>query len=383
MVIERIFKEQLLKQKPAFALAAGVFFTLAGFITSYLLFRPFVGLATILFTVILALPCLMRFFELEEAEQREEQSFLTRNESLIDFYLYFFIGSFLVFFLIALWNSNYVFSLDDLQRASVPRGYATEFMPSPPLARSETYSIFMNNLYVMIISFVLSLFYGAGSLFLITFNGSIFAAVLAKVIKIKIPRDPSWYTYTFSVLGQPIAFSLQGFWITSSFIACNLGIMFFHGIPEVLAYFFAAIAGGVLSEAFIKEKFMSKGFFKIARNAFLLLFLSIIVLYVAAIIEISISKYLFTRNICVKNMWFVNSILLVMIAGIVAFEVARKYLWKKTPAAKIEENFRITEYIAHALAKGFHDDAIRKKLHEQGFNEDVITFHFAKVRGKV
>ncbi len=384
MVIERIFKEQLIKQKPAFALAAGVFFTLTGFITSYLLFKPFVGLASILFTVILALPCLMRLFELEEAEQREETSFLTRNEALIDFYLYFFIGSFMVFFLIALVNSSLVFSIEDMQRGSAPRGYATEFAPPPPAFQQhgEIYSIFQNNFYVMIISFVLSLFYGAGSLFLITFNGSVFAATLAKVIKIKLPRDPSWYTYTFSLLGQSIVFSPAAFWSTYTFMACNLGIMFFHGIPEVLAYFFAAIAGGVLSEAFLREKFLSKGFFKISNNAFMLLSLSVIVLYIAAIIEISVSKYLFVHNVCVTNRWFVNSILLVIITSAVSFEVARKYIWKKVPQEKIQEMPQLVQYIANARAKGFSKEAVKKKLQEQGFKEAIIDFHFAAAEKK-
>ncbi|MBI4441282.1 hypothetical protein HY639_03880 [Candidatus Woesearchaeota archaeon] len=389
MVVERLFKEQMLKKQPAFALGAGVFFTVVGFITSYLLFKPFVGLATILFTVILALPSLMRLFELEEEEQKEGVSFLTKNETLIDFYLYFFIGSFMVFFLIAIYNTSLVFSLDDLSRMDVPRGYATEGfeLPPPPSYRptGEITKIFMNNFYVMLISFVLSLFYGAGSLFLITFNGSIFASTLAKVIKLKIPKDPSWYTYTFSLFGNVLHFSPEGFWFTYTFMACNVGIMFFHGIPEVLAYFFAAIAGGVLSEGFVREKFLSKGFFKIIKNAVWLLILAIVVLYVAAIIEIDVSKMLFTKDVCVKNRWFVNSILLTLIGGIIAFETARKYLWKKPAVAApvktiVTESKQLTEYIAKNLAKGFNESAIRKRMKELGYSDEIVNFHFERAK---
>ena len=425
MVVERLFKEQMLKQQPVFALGAGVFFTIVGFITSYLLFRPFVGLATILFTVILALPSLMRLFEMEETEQTEGTSFLTRNESLIDFYLYFFIGTFLTFFILALINSSFVFSLDELNQMSVPRGYATESFgnapPPPGQSSGEIYSIFMNNFYVMVISFALSLFYGAGSLFLITFNGSIFASTLAKVIRMKIPKDPSWYTYTFSVLGSVLHFSPQGFLFTYSFMACNMGIMFFHGIPEVLAYFFAAIAGGVLSESFIKEKFFSKGFFKIVQNALVMLLLAIFVLYIAAVIEIDISKQLFIKDVCVKNKWFVNSILLTLIAGIFAFEFTRKYLLRKgkdvpfvkdilkssmfkqekdygTGAYKSElkkdelkkeeskipvhENKELITYIANNIAKGFSEHVIKKKLKDIGYSDKDIEHHFGRAKEK-
>lgn len=397
MVVERLFKEQMLKQKPVFALCAGVFFTLVGFITSYLLFRPFVGLATILFTVILALPSLVRLFEMEEEEQKKEASFLTRNEYLIDFYLYFFIGSFLVFFLIGVYGQqtkqSLVFSLEDLQQLSVPRGRATDAweLPPPPIQSREIYSIFSNNFYVMIISFVLSLFYGAGSLFLITFNGSIFAAALARVITLKIPHDPSWYTYTFPLFGEIIKFSPQGFWFTYTFMACNMGIMFFHGIPEVLAYFFAAIAGGALSEAVVKEKFFSSDFFKIIRNACLLLILSIIILYVAAVIEINVSKMLFTKDVCIKNKWFVNSILLTVVAGIIAFEIARKWIWKKIPSSyaslsasiSLVENKQLIDYITHALQKGFSSAAIKKKLQETGHADHIIEHHLKKAREKL
>ena len=69
-------------------------------------------------------------------------------------------------------------------------------------------------------------------------------------------------------------------------------------LPELGGYFIAAIAGGVLSKAIIKEKFMSKGFKIILKDSFVLLILAIVVLVMAAVIEVILSKKLFQGNIC-------------------------------------------------------------------------------------
>jgi hypothetical protein len=156
----------------------------------------------------------------------------------------------------------------------------------------------------MIISFILSLFYGAGALFLITLNASIFASALANVIKNNLPGI--------------------GFFSVYSFTLCNLGIMFFHMIPEVSGYLLAAIAGGVLSHAFIREKIGSKNFKIVLTDSFILLLIAIAVLFLAAFVENEISKKLFTSNICVNSQFLIISILGLIILGIVLFEVMRK-----------------------------------------------------------
>ena len=68
---------------------------------------------------------------------------------------------------------------------------------------------------------------------------------------------------------------------------------FIHGIPEVLAYFVAALSGGIISVALMKHDFGTKNFEKIVLDASNLLLLAIGLLFIAAIIEVYVTPVLF------------------------------------------------------------------------------------------
>ena len=220
----------------------------------------------------------------EKIETRKKKSFFKEHERIIDFFIYYFIGVFVVFFVIATINPGWVFSEEQLYGEPTIEINTRPGLPPPPSegVQKEIFKIFRNNFYVMMISFVLSLLYGSGALFLIILNSSIFASKLVQVIRAQI-------------------LSSYDFIQTFSLISCNFGILFFHMLPEMGAYLVAAISGGVLSKAVIREKFMSKKFLLVIKDSVLLLFLSIVLLMISAFLEIKVSKELFIGNICIKN----------------------------------------------------------------------------------
>ena len=58
MVVEELFKTKWAEKRPSYSLYLGVLLTIISFVTSYLIFNKtpsFIGISTILFTVILAL----------------------------------------------------------------------------------------------------------------------------------------------------------------------------------------------------------------------------------------------------------------------------------------------------------------------------------------
>ncbi|MBW2992370.1 stage II sporulation protein M [Candidatus Woesearchaeota archaeon] len=311
-MLEFLFKTKWVEKRPTYSLYLGVIATLISFFTSYILFRQakfFIPIATLLFTVIITLPVINKLFLLEEKKEKKQISFFKKHEAVIDFFIYFFIGAFVVFFVLAIISPDLVFSESQLygRPAETPVVVNTEegLPPPPPLpGGSELGRIFKNNLYLMVITFILSLFYGAGALFLITLNGAIFASALVNVIRMKIPH--------------------LGYLFTFSFMACNFGIMFFHMIPEVASYFLAAIAGGILSTALIREKFWSENFRKIVKDSLLLLLAAILVLGIAAFVEVEISKRLFTSGICVDNTYLIIAVTLLIVFGILFFELFRR-----------------------------------------------------------
>ena len=310
MVVEELFKASWAEKRPAYSLFLGVFFTLLSFLTSFLLFRDtpnFIGISTILFIVILVVPTINKLFDIEEKiEVKENLNFFRKHEHIIDFFVYFFIGVFLVLFLIALLKPNMVFSQQQLYSLKSTVISDGRRLPPPPLEARDSEQIaklFKNNLYVMGIAFVLSLFYGAGALFLITLNASIFASAIAGAV-----------SGTFAKIGL-----VSG----ALYAVCNLGIIFLHMIPEVSGYLLAAIAGGVLSHAFIREKIGSKNFKIVLKDAFILLFISAIVLIIAAVTENEISRKLLISDSCSKSAWIIAALLSLIIFIIVVFEILR------------------------------------------------------------
>ncbi|NQU97976.1 hypothetical protein HQ533_00775 [Candidatus Woesearchaeota archaeon] len=328
MVVEKIFKASWIEKRPIYSFYLGVFFTLVAFLTSLLLFRSasvshMIGISTILFTLVLTLPGIGRLFDIEERiEVKENWSFFKEHEEIFDFFIYYFLGVFLTFFIIALFLPGMVFSQQTLFGTAPAQGeiikatdLPDEMLPKPPvpdlnvqeqgfkLLNSQVWSIFFNNFYIILLCFILSILYGSGALFLIVLNASIWASRLAEVVKMKIPG---------SIIHS------------TPYIACNLGVMAFHMIPEVGSYILAAIGGGVLSKAFTKEEFLSKNFLKVFKDSVILTVSSIILVFLAAIIEVHGSARLFRLDACQQTRALIILFAFIILAFIIAFEMYRK-----------------------------------------------------------
>lgn len=317
MVFEQLFTPEKISQHPEYSLYLGVIYSLLSFITSYLLFiniPSFIGVSTLLFTVILSVPIIIKLFQYEERLELKQKNFFKRHRVITDFFIYFFIGVFIVFFVLSLAWPDKVFSQNHLYGTT-----SNQITGSLPIPDSFLISaIFKNNLFVMLIAFALSLFYGSGALFLIILNASIFASALATLVRTTAPAGTFLTKY--------------------SFVACNLGIMFFHMIPEVSAYLLAAIAGGVLSKAIMKEKFLSPNFNKILQNSGFLLLIALAVLYLAALIEVKLSRHLFQAQTCSTHMNSILFIALAIIIGLIALEITRKKHFNHNKLYKSKKN---------------------------------------------
>jgi uncharacterized membrane protein SpoIIM required for sporulation len=137
--------------------------------------------------------------------------------------------------------------------------------PTGAMAKSARFvSIVENNIYVMIFTLIFSLIFGAGAIFVLAWNATVIAAAIGIFTNYTISQIP-------------------------------LGIFRYmiHGFPEIAAYFITALAGGILGTAFIKQGIKSKKFYRVFENVLILLFIAIIILIVAGIIEVYITPGFF------------------------------------------------------------------------------------------
>jgi len=68
-------------------------------------------------------------------------------------------------------------------------------------------------------------------------------------------------------------------------VGAGLSSILLHGVPEIGGYFFAGVAGGILSVGILREKFMSKEFKEVAKDSIVWLVLGEALILVGAVLE--------------------------------------------------------------------------------------------------
>jgi uncharacterized membrane protein SpoIIM required for sporulation len=127
-------------------------------------------------------------------------------------------------------------------------------------AQDKIVNIFANNIYVLIFTLIFSLIFGSGAIFILAWNASVISAAIGIFSKSNIACLP------------------QG-----------LARYMVHGGIEIAAYFAGALAGGIISIAFIRHDIKSERFWIILQDSLNMIILSVVLLFIAALIEVFIT----------------------------------------------------------------------------------------------
>lgn len=274
MVLETIKLEWMIR-KPSIIFFFGAIYAMLGYGIARIFFGNNVSIAMLFLTTLFAVPSLIKMLDVEEALESREglQHFIHNHKDIIEAYLFLFIGIFIGYIILGMVSRDFT-AIFDFQVRFLERqeGLSTELIArflDKPLQPTPIHvlSIMSNNLVVSAICFVLSVFYGAGAIFLLVLNASIFSSFVLYVSQqlAKAPSD------ALAVLGF---FSI-------------------HLIPEVAGFLLAAIAGGVVSKAILTEKLFSPGFKNVMRDAVMLLLLSMGFIVLGSILEVYATAPLF------------------------------------------------------------------------------------------
>jgi len=125
--------------------------------------------------------------------------------------------------------------------------------------------IFNNNMKVIFVSLVVALIYGAGAIFILVWNVSIMGYVIGNIISVN------------GIYHIPRAFSKY----------------FLHGIPEMVSYFVAILAGGIIYSSIARGDFFDEiKTKKFVIDTIILIGLSVTLMTLSALVEIFISPSL-------------------------------------------------------------------------------------------
>ncbi len=264
-MLDLLFNPQRAERHPFEIFLIAAFYSSLSIILGLWIFKESTSLAIIFLTTLSCLYVVQGAIKMEEKKEKNwnsESWLLKEHKSIAILILALFIG---FTFSSAMWafflpqeTSGTVFHL---QGSSVEQ---IKLITGKAIDTSATLSIiFNNNIKIILIALVFALFYGAGAIYIIAWNASVMGFVIGTVAR-----------ETFGLIALPIAFAKY----------------FIHGIPEMLAYILASIAGGILYFAFIKGDLTNKDKVKrIILDTLSLVLISILLLLFSAILEVYIS----------------------------------------------------------------------------------------------
>ena len=237
------------------------------------------GILVVTFCVMFSLPFMYFIIKQEEEEDEEVEGFLKvweTHKDAIFALMWLFLGFVLAFtfWYILLQNSTLfnaqietycmINSPGNIENCVSEYALSESGISGGATKELRFLSIMENNVYVMIFTLIFSLIFGAGAIFILAWNASVIAAAIGVFTQYKIAEIP-------------------------------LGIVRYmiHGFPEIAAYFITALAGGMFGFGVIKHGIRNRRFVRVIENVALLLFLAIIILIVAAAIEVYLTPLLF------------------------------------------------------------------------------------------
>lgn len=242
----------------------------------------FSGMIVITFCVMFTLPFMYYLIKQEEKEDEEVSGFFgiwRVHKDAIYSFMWLFLGFVVAFsfWYMVLQNSTLFNAQIETYCAINNPGtnledcvakYAISPIKVQPTGAATNsirfFSILENNVYVMIFTLIFSLIFGAGAIFILAWNASVIAGAIGIFTKYSISDIP-------------------------------LGIIRYmiHGFPEITAYFITAMAGGIFGVGAIRHGIRDKRFIIVIQNVVFLLALAILILIIAALIEVYLIPILF------------------------------------------------------------------------------------------
>jgi len=270
MVLEFLVGYEL--KKPLHLFATGAFFSSVAVLVSAALFSHAPSMVVVAFMTLPLVYIFTGIFRNEamhETHSHDFKTLLAENMDLAKMYLYLFLGMTVG---VAVWfailpkpvlANLFAEQIYNLSQLGVPTGFAVN---------SNVFTVIaVNNIKLVMLCTLLSFVFSAGALFVLSWNASVVGTAVGSLIA-KLQGAGS-------VAGVALA---QGL---------TLGTVFYmlHLIPEVVAYFYASVAGAFISSAMLRYEPFSKPSNRLLALAVAFTGVAIALILLGAVIETQIS----------------------------------------------------------------------------------------------
>lgn len=284
-MIEMLIMPKKAERRPWEMFFIGFFYASVSFLlVSFVFGKDFVlsegsGLLLVIFTVICCLPFVYYIIKLEEGKDIEISNsgkLIKEHWKAILSFLWLFFGFVVAF---SFWyivmpdqaGQNFNFQIKTFCAINSASNYdlclqqhGISQVTGSATKLTNFMSIFSNNIYVLIFTLLFSLMFGAGAIFILVWNASVIASAIGIFAKGSLSNLPM-----------------------------GISRYMIHGLPEIAAYFIAALAGGIVSVAIIRKDLRGERMWSILQDALILIIISIVILVAAGLMEVYLTPMLF------------------------------------------------------------------------------------------
>ncbi len=282
MVLESLITPLGAEERPWQMFFLGILFSLVGIGFSVWVFEGQSSLVMVFLIVMASTPIVFNTMRLEERKDESDATeiyLLKEHAKALSLFMFLFAG------IVVASAGVYVFtpeqdisSLFSVQTQAImdvnSRVSGSVINPDAlPL-------IFLNNLKVMIFCILFAFVYGVGSIFILVWNATVIGVALGDFIRSQLSN-------LTSVLGYVN--------VAHYFQVISLGVLRYatHGVFEILAYFIAGLAGGIISISVVRHNFGTPKFDRVLLDSAGLMIMALVTLFVAAVIEVYITPLFF------------------------------------------------------------------------------------------
>jgi uncharacterized membrane protein SpoIIM required for sporulation len=284
MVLESLINPAKAEKTPAMMILLGFLYASIAIFLGLWVFYSYASLIFVFLAAMAAIPLIYNTIKYEEEKDMQDLSekiLLKEHGKALAFFMYLFLGFSLA---CVLWYTvlpgETVGTLFESQTSTI-NAINGKITGQTIAQQFQMFTrIFLNNIKVMIFCVIFSLLYGAGAIFILAWNASVIGAAIGNFIRGNLAS----YAHLIGIDKVAQYFSI---------ISIGLLKYVIHGIPEILAYFTAGLAGGIISIAIIKHDFQTRKFEHILLDSADLFLFSIGLLFIAAVLEVWITPLIF------------------------------------------------------------------------------------------
>ena len=273
MVLESLITPKNAERNPKEVFFYGILAASIAIILSLWIFREQSSLVMVFLTVITCVPLMYMTIKYEEEKDlriEKERTLIKEHGKALKAFIALFLGFIVAY---SLWfiflPSETTSTLFNIQVSTINQ--INTNISGNAIRSGIFFSILANNFKVLLFCIIFAFFYGAGAIFILTWNASVIGTAIGAFVRNQISGIGSYFAL------YPIAIMR---YMT-------------HGTFEILAYFIAGLGGGIISVAVINHQIGTKRFGRVVVDSMSLIILSLIVLVIAALVEVYITPLFF------------------------------------------------------------------------------------------